>query len=142
MNTCLKDRRALAKLFVFKSAVIFTTLELVIFTIIDKTSIVDDWQYLKYFDWVIGLPAVVICAEMTPFALLFLWAFSVSPYRRLNFQADGQRRGFFRNCFRAVVDSLNITDVGKGIVIAIRGLHTSKPIPADEVNQPHSAVIA
>jgi organic solute transporter Ostalpha len=136
MKPCLKDRRALAKLFVFKSAVILTTLELVIFTIIDKTSVVKDWRHLKFFDWVIGLPAVVIGAEMPIFALLFLWAFSVAPYRHLNSEASGQGGGLFGRWLRAVVDSLNITDIGRGLAIAVRGLHTYKPTARDQVNQP------
>jgi hypothetical protein len=107
----------------FKLLVIVVTAEIVVFGIIDRTTLEKASGRLSYFNWVIGLPTLLVCCEMPLFALIFFWMFSPAPYRqaiRAGTQ-HGLEMSHFARLRNAVVDVLNIVDLGKGILLVMAG---------------------
>ncbi|KAF2497987.1 hypothetical protein BU16DRAFT_616538 [Lophium mytilinum] len=123
LKQALAGRHVARKLACFKGLVILATLELVVFAAVDRVTLRDATPRLTYFDWIIGVPAVIICLEMVLFVLSFVWAFSPSPYRRGSLAG-----GFGRRTMRVVVDAVNLTDIAKGIGMAFgsrKGAHAT-----------------
>lgn len=70
-------------------------------------------------DWRIGLPSMLVCVEMSVFAVLHLWAFPWAPYdlkRRdpLMYRPHEQAR-YAHGVFRALLSALNPWDIVKAI---------------------------
>lgn len=57
---------------------------------------------LSYADIIIGLPTLIICLQVVPFAFMFYYAYSIKPYTelRLNVKRTGDSQQYL-----AVVDS-------------------------------------
>ncbi|KAL3458717.1 organic solute transporter Ostalpha-domain-containing protein [Aspergillus heterothallicus] len=76
----LKTHSPLAKLLAFKLIVGLAFLEEILFTILRSTDVLKPTATLSQADTDIGIPHLVICIQMVPFALFFPYAYSVSPY--------------------------------------------------------------
>lgn len=68
--------------------------------ILDSTDVLKPSNTLSYADTIIGLPNLLICLQMVPFAFLFFYAYSVKPYKTSNV-----KRGSESQQYLAVVDS-------------------------------------
>jgi hypothetical protein len=53
----------------------------IIFMILRSTDALKETSKLTYADVYIGLPTMLICIQMVPFAFFFLYAYSTKPYR-------------------------------------------------------------
>ncbi|RAK77554.1 OSTA/TMEM184 family protein [Aspergillus fijiensis CBS 313.89] len=76
----LKNHQPLAKLLAFKLIVGLSFLERIIFFALGATDVLKPNAQLTYADVNIGIPTMVICIQMVPFALFFHYAYSVRPY--------------------------------------------------------------
>ncbi|PYH40715.1 OSTA/TMEM184 family protein [Aspergillus saccharolyticus JOP 1030-1] len=76
----LKSHQPLAKLLAFKLIVGLSFLERIIFFALRATDVLKPDDQLTYADVNIGIPTMVICLQMVPFALFFHYAYSVRPY--------------------------------------------------------------
>ncbi|KAA8648645.1 hypothetical protein EYZ11_010637 [Aspergillus tanneri] len=76
----LASHQPLAKLLSFKLIVGLSFIEKIIFMILRSTDILKESPTLSYADVNIGIPNMVICVQMVPFALFFPYAWNVAPY--------------------------------------------------------------
>ncbi|RAL13081.1 OSTA/TMEM184 family protein, partial [Aspergillus homomorphus CBS 101889] len=76
----LKDHQPLAKLLAFKLIVGLSFLEKIIFFALGTTDTLKTNAQLTYADVKIGIPTMVVCIQMVPFALFFHYAYSIRPY--------------------------------------------------------------
>ncbi|KAL4791935.1 organic solute transporter Ostalpha-domain-containing protein [Aspergillus venezuelensis] len=80
LKSHLKAHNPLAKLLAFKLIVGLAFLEEILFTIFHSTGVLKPNATLSQADTDIGIPHLVICIQMVPFALFFPYAYSVAPY--------------------------------------------------------------
>ncbi|KAJ5281021.1 hypothetical protein N7478_006393 [Penicillium angulare] len=80
LKTFLASHQPLAKLLAFKLIVGLAFLESIIFTILRTTNVLKETSTLSYADVNIGIPNLVTCLQMVPFALFFPYAYRTSPY--------------------------------------------------------------
>lgn len=52
--------------------------------ILDATGTLKPSATLSHADTIIGLPTLIICLQVVPFAFLFYYAYSIKPYTALN----------------------------------------------------------
>lgn len=50
--------------------------------ILDSTGTLKPSATLSYADTIIGLPTLIICLQVVPFAFLFYYAYSIKPYTK------------------------------------------------------------
>ncbi|KAL4905595.1 hypothetical protein BDW74DRAFT_152855 [Aspergillus multicolor] len=74
---------ALAKLLAIKLIVGLAFIERIIFSILRSTSALKPSSILSNAYTQIGIPHLLICVQMVPFALFFTYAYSVAPYVRV-----------------------------------------------------------
>lgn len=103
VNSYIKKHKAMVKLMAFKSIVglvflekvCFTsfptqgtrrglTVNQILFTILDSTDTLNPSATMSYADVHIGLPTMIICIQMVPFAFFFHYAYSTKPYHILS----------------------------------------------------------
>lgn len=113
----MKSSRPFPKLLALKSLVFIDFLQTLVFAGLQKVGVgAKDTPRLSYIDFKIGLPATIFEMEMILFALFFIWAFSITPYRRALNQPDltGQitKR---QNPFFGIMQALNPLDIMSGI---------------------------
>ncbi|KAF2803652.1 uncharacterized protein BDZ99DRAFT_482059 [Mytilinidion resinicola] len=130
LKKSLEGRRVGPKLVCCKGLVILATLELVVFAAVDRVTLRDATPRLTYFDWIIGVPSIIICLEMVLFIISFIWAFPPSPYRRL-----GPSSSFRSRLIHAVADAVNLINIAKGIVMAFGSLKVARTTAADGMLQ-------
>ncbi|KAF5018607.1 hypothetical protein F66182_9399 [Fusarium sp. NRRL 66182] len=92
----LAKHRPLAKLTAFKLVVGLTLLQEVVFMILTTQDVLGESRTLTYADVHIGIPNLLICIELIPFSLFFVWAYPWSVYK------DGDGRGNFSKLDQAV----------------------------------------
>ncbi|KAJ5376953.1 hypothetical protein N7509_013839 [Penicillium cosmopolitanum] len=80
LSQCLSGHKPLSKLLAFKLIVGLSFLERIIFAILRTANTLNPTAKLSYADVNIGIPNLIICLQMVPFALFFPYAYSVSPY--------------------------------------------------------------
>jgi hypothetical protein len=80
LKSHLQAHKPLSKLLAFKLIVGLAFIEKIIFTILHSTSTLHPTSTLSQADTDIGIPHLVICVQMVPFALFFPYAYSVTPY--------------------------------------------------------------
>jgi hypothetical protein len=80
LKSHLQAHKPLSKLLAFKLIVGLAFAEKIIFTILHSTSTLHPASTLSQADTDIGIPHLVICIQMVPFALFFPYAYSVTPY--------------------------------------------------------------
>lgn len=68
--------------------------------VLDSTGTLKPSDTLSYADTIIGLPTLIICLQVVPFAFFFYHAYSVKPYMTLNVKRTSDSQQFL-----AVVDS-------------------------------------
>ncbi|CAI7597162.1 unnamed protein product [Penicillium pancosmium] len=83
-NSYMKEHKPLAKLMAFKLVVGLVFLEKIIFTILHSTNTLKPSAAMSYADVHIGLPTMIICIQMVPFAFFFHYAYSTKPYQILS----------------------------------------------------------
>ncbi|KAE8391678.1 hypothetical protein BDV23DRAFT_182266 [Aspergillus alliaceus] len=76
----LTSHQSLAKLLLFKLIVGLSFIEKIIFMILRSTGFLKESPTLSYADVNIGIPNMVSCVQMVPFALFFPYAWNVAPY--------------------------------------------------------------
>lgn len=52
--------------------------------VLDSTGTLKPSPTMSYADTIIGLPTLIICLQVVPFAFLFYYAYSIEPYTTLN----------------------------------------------------------
>lgn len=68
--------------------------------VLDATGALKPSDTLSYADIIIGLPTLIICLQVVPFAFLFYHAYSIKPYTKMNVKRSGDSQQYL-----AVVDS-------------------------------------
>jgi len=67
--------------------------------VLDSTGTLKPSATMSYGDTIIGLPTLIICLQVVPFAFLFYYAYSIKPYTTLNAACTTNRQNL------VVVDS-------------------------------------
>lgn len=78
--------------------------------ILDSADALNPSETLSYADTIIGLPTMIICLQMVPFAFFFHYAYSVKPYKA----SSTTTRATDSRQYLAVVDSEAGKSYGKG----------------------------
>lgn len=76
----MEQHRPLMKLLAFKLVVGLVFLEQILFMILDSTNVLHPTKYMSYADIHIGLPTMIICVQLVPFAFFIHYAYSTKPY--------------------------------------------------------------
>ncbi|KAJ5720452.1 uncharacterized protein N7483_008386 [Penicillium malachiteum] len=76
----MKEHKPLLKLLSFKLIVGLIFLEQIIFMVLESSSIFKPTKKLSYADVHMGLPTMVICVQMVPFAIFMHFSFNKKPY--------------------------------------------------------------
>ncbi|KAK4694678.1 hypothetical protein P7C71_g2947, partial [Lecanoromycetidae sp. Uapishka_2] len=79
-KTELKQYGVLRKLVAIKGVVFLTTLQQIVFTILNSTGAVKPSAKLSYNDIYYGIPSIIVCGEMGFAALFQLYAYNARPY--------------------------------------------------------------
>lgn len=125
MRRDLKPYGATRKLVAFKLLVAVVVFQTVIFSALAKSKVYRNTPHLSFLDWTYGIPAIFTSIEMVLFSILFAWAFTAGPYRRiepLSSYTDAapvaptKKLGFGY----ALLDVININDVLRAVWIAMR----------------------
>ncbi|KAJ5594916.1 uncharacterized protein N7459_001124 [Penicillium hispanicum] len=81
LKSYMTEYKPLMKLLAFKLIVGLVFLEKIIFTILQSAGALKTSSTLNYADVNIGLPNMVICIQLVPFAFLFHFAYNTRMYR-------------------------------------------------------------
>ncbi|CEO60463.1 hypothetical protein PMG11_05090 [Penicillium brasilianum] len=81
LKSHMQEHKPLTKLVAFKMVIGLVFLENIVFTILHSTSALKETSTLSYADVYIGIPTMIICIQMVPFAFFFSYAYSTKPYR-------------------------------------------------------------
>ncbi|KAJ5089734.1 hypothetical protein N7532_008418 [Penicillium argentinense] len=100
VKSYIQEHKPLAKLLVFKLVVGLVFLEKIIFMIVDSANGLEPSDTLSYADTIIGIPTMIICLQMIPFALVFPYSYPTKPDK-----ASSTTRASDSQQHRAVVDS-------------------------------------
>ncbi|KAJ5093725.1 hypothetical protein N7456_009586 [Penicillium angulare] len=76
----MKEHKPLMKLLSFKLMVGLIFLEQILFLVLEGSKVLKTTNQLSYADVHTGLPTMIICIQMVPFAIFIHFAFSVKPY--------------------------------------------------------------
>lgn len=68
--------------------------EQIIFMILHSTDALKESSTMSYADVYIGLPTMIICIQMVPFALFFNYAYSTKPYRMSSSARNGNSQEY------------------------------------------------
>ena len=117
MKDELKGHHALLKLVMFKGVIFIDLVQASLFRILASTHAFTPTEHVTYFDFALGTPAFMTCCEMFIFSVLFIWAFSFSPYK-----AARQGGAHKHSVGRAIVDVFNITDILQGFTFMFRAM--------------------
>ncbi|KAJ5114254.1 hypothetical protein NUU61_000013, partial [Penicillium alfredii] len=96
----MQEQKPMMKLLAFKLIVGLEFLEQIIFMVLDSTGTLKPSGTLSYADIIIGLPTLIICLQVVPFAFVFYHAYSIKPYTILNVKRDSNSQQYL-----AVADS-------------------------------------
>ncbi|KAJ5504776.1 hypothetical protein N7463_007650 [Penicillium fimorum] len=99
LKSYMEGQKPMMKLLAFKMVVGLEFLEQIIFMVLDSTGTLKPSATLSYADTIIGLPTLIICLQVVPFAFLFYYAYSIKPYTTLNVNCTSNLQ------YLAVVDS-------------------------------------
>ncbi|CAI7625221.1 unnamed protein product [Penicillium crustosum] len=99
LKSYMEGQKPMMKLLAFKMVVGLEFLEQIIFMVLDSTGTLEPSATLSYADTIIGLPTLIICLQVVPFAFLFYYAYSIKPYTTLNVNCTSNLQDL------AVVDS-------------------------------------
>ncbi|KNG86318.1 hypothetical protein ANOM_005219 [Aspergillus nomiae NRRL 13137] len=80
MKGYMTEHRPLLKLMAFKLTVGLVLLEKILFLILTGTKVLKPTASMTYIDVMMGLPTMVICAQMVPLSFLVLYAYRTKPY--------------------------------------------------------------
>ncbi|CRG91698.1 hypothetical protein PISL3812_08749 [Talaromyces islandicus] len=80
----MQEHKPMMKLLAFKMVVGLEFLEQIIFMILNATGALKVSDTMTYADIIIGLPTLIICLQVVPFAFFFHFAYSLKPYTTLN----------------------------------------------------------
>lgn len=62
--------------------------------ILDSTGTLKPSDTLSYADTIIGLPTLIICLQVVPFAFFFYYAYSLKQYTTLNVKGDSDSQQY------------------------------------------------
>ncbi|KAF7562253.1 hypothetical protein G7046_g1881 [Stylonectria norvegica] len=126
----LAQHRPLVKLIAFKAVVGLTFIQSIIFWILGDLKVLKPTSTLSFADVNIGIPNLLICVEMVPLAIFFVWAFPWSPYSRKNgnleVEAAGGPASFQRTYqggplgVRAWIEMFNPTEIFEAIIFGLK----------------------
>ncbi|KAJ5645196.1 hypothetical protein N7507_011207 [Penicillium longicatenatum] len=77
----MKEHKPMLKLLSFKLMVGLIFLEQIAFMILESSKVFKETAKLSYADVHMGIPTMVICVQMVPFAIFMRYAFSTDVYR-------------------------------------------------------------
>jgi hypothetical protein len=127
MKRDLKPYGATRKLVCFKLLVAVIILQTVVFSALAKSKVYRNTPHSSFEDWTYGVPNIFTSCESVLFSIMFAWAFSAGPYRRVEPLssytdttpvAPTKKLGFGY----AILDVINIVDVLRGVWIAMKVL--------------------
>jgi hypothetical protein len=127
MKRDLKPYGATRKLVCFKLLVAVIILQTVVFSALAKSKVYRNTPHLSFEDWTYGVPNIFTSCESVLFSIMFAWAFSAGPYRRVEPLssytdttpvAPTKKLGFGYS----ILDVINIVDVLRGVWIAMKVL--------------------
>lgn len=159
----MKERHPLRKLLAFKLLVGLIFVEQIAFMVLESTDLLKQSSKISYADIHIGLPNMIICVQMVPFALLMRWAYPAKEYKLNSYTEKpngdsgvtryGQPRSYQggRFGYRAWLSYLNIFSIwadGVAMMKLLREVHVrgqtldSWPEAGEELTKPNSNNIA
>ncbi|KAH7196187.1 organic solute transporter Ostalpha-domain-containing protein [Fusarium oxysporum] len=80
LKTDLTQRRPLLKLIAFKIIVFLNFVQGILFWVLTDIGVLKETDTLTFADLHIGIPNLLICIEMAPLSLFFLWVYSWRVY--------------------------------------------------------------
>jgi len=80
LKSTLAGHHPLTKFLAFKLIVLTTFVERIIFWILSDTGALNGTSTMTFADLNVGIPNLIVCLEMVPFALFFHYAYSYRPY--------------------------------------------------------------
>lgn len=84
----------------------------------DHTDIMEPSSTMTWTDLHVGIPCMLICLEMVPLSLFFVWAYPWSPYAKSNNPVVQYQGGFLG--YRAFFEMMNPSELLHGIVFAFK----------------------
>ncbi|KAJ5168555.1 uncharacterized protein N7482_004149 [Penicillium canariense] len=95
LKSHMQEHKPLTKFLAFKMVIGLVFLEKLIFLILHSTNALKESSTLSYADVYIGIPTMIICIQMVPFAFFFHYAYTTTPYRVSNSRArSGTSQGY------------------------------------------------
>ncbi|KAJ6010880.1 hypothetical protein N7451_002292 [Penicillium sp. IBT 35674x] len=88
----MKEHKPLMKLLSFKLMVGLIFIEQIAFMILESSKIFKETSKLSYADVHMGIPTMVICVQMVPFAIFIRYAFSTKVYRVKKSPIDSEEK--------------------------------------------------
>ncbi|KAJ5573717.1 uncharacterized protein N7459_008144 [Penicillium hispanicum] len=77
----VKEHGPLRKFLAFKGAILLSFVESILFLILHTSKVLHKTDTLSYSDAQTGIPCMISCIQMLPFAFLFAYAYPIRPYR-------------------------------------------------------------
>ncbi|CAM1501442.1 Fc.00g034260.m01.CDS01 [Cosmosporella sp. VM-42] len=130
IKTDLAQHRPLVKLIAFKAVVFLTFVQSILFWILTDVKALKPTKTLTYADVNIGIPNLLICVEMVPLSVFFIWAYPWTVYSCTNASlslegANGPVN--FRQTYqggplgiRAWIEMFNPTEITRAILFGIQ----------------------
>ncbi|KAL8637555.1 MAG: hypothetical protein Q9228_005187 [Teloschistes exilis] len=115
LKSHLQPRGSMWKLMTYKGIIFFSIFPDTIIQALVSYSALKPSTYISYYDWQLGIPALITCVLMFLFSPLFWLTFPALRYREAAEQ--GQRRESFAT---ALVQVVNISDLFVGIWLMIQ----------------------
>ncbi|KAJ5928379.1 hypothetical protein N7466_007335 [Penicillium verhagenii] len=88
----MKEHKPLMKLLSFKMMVGLIFLEQVLFMVLESSKVFKQTPKLSYADVHTGIPTMVICVQMVPFAFFIRYAFNTKVYRVQHSPSDPEQK--------------------------------------------------
>jgi len=111
MKEELRGRRPMAKFLSIKLIVMFTFYQMFMFTALEG-KFIHETEYWTATNIANGLNALAICIEMVFFSLFMAWAYTPAEYKVAGLPST--------SIWRPIWDSINLSDLGHEIVVAMR----------------------
>ncbi|KAJ5987764.1 hypothetical protein N7481_002974 [Penicillium waksmanii] len=103
LKSHMQEQKPMMKLLAFKLVVGLEfleqrvkplTIKQIVFMVLDATGTLKPSDTLSYADIIIGLPTLIICLQVVPFAFLFYHAYSIKSYTKMNVKRSGDSQQY------------------------------------------------
>ncbi|KAK2685028.1 hypothetical protein QWA68_016286 [Fusarium oxysporum] len=140
LKTDLTQRRPLLKLIAFKIIVFLNFVQGILFWVLTDIGVLKETDTLTFADLHIGIPNLLICIEMAPLSLFFLWVYSWRVYVKNSHESyvtmdrHGQRPRLYQGGPLGVHAWLTMIKPS-GIIESILGVSGRSGPPTDSLGQ-------